>query len=61
MLAAAASPFEVVRHAMITEAPWAARSRAVHAPSPLLAPVTTKVRPVWSGMSAAVQGMPADY
>ena len=32
----------------------AASSRAVSNPSPVLAPVTTAVRPVWSGMSLAV-------
>ncbi|GGM11256.1 hypothetical protein GCM10011594_34030 [Nakamurella endophytica] len=40
------------RTASTTRAPLAANSRAVTRPMPLLAPVTTTVRPVWSGMSA---------
>ncbi len=49
------SPFAVLRQASTTGAPRPASARAVASPSPLLAPVTTTVRPVWSGMSAAVQ------
>lgn len=43
------------RHASSTRAPRRASSRAVTSPIPLLAPVTTAVRPLWSGMSLAFQ------
>ena len=45
------------RHASTTCAPAAASDLTASSPMPLLAPVTTIVRPVWSGMSLAVQGM----
>jgi hypothetical protein len=41
-------------------APFADNSRAVTAPSPLLAPVMMTVRPVNEGSSAAVQSVMAD-
>ena len=52
---AAASPFSVLRHASVTAAPARASSRAAIRPMPLLAPVTTAVRPLWSGMWLACQ------
>ena len=55
MLRAASSPLAVLRTARITRAPLPASSRAAERPMPLLAPVMTYVRPVWSGMSVAVQ------
>ena len=53
--AAARSPLAVSRTAKITFAPAPARIRAASKPMPLLAPVIRKVRPCWSGRSAAVQ------
>ena len=52
--AAAASPLAVSRTASTTRAPARASSRAAARPMPLLAPVTTKVRPSRSGRSCAV-------
>src|SRR5690625_1878101 len=49
----------VLRQAITTLAPLAARVRVTISPSPPLAPVTTKVRPCWSGVSASVIAMPA--
>ncbi|CPB67500.1 Uncharacterised protein [Mycobacterium tuberculosis] len=54
MRAAACLPLSRLRTASTTCAPWAASAAAVSNPSPVLAPVMTAVRPVWSGMSAAV-------
>ena len=51
----AARPLSRLRQAMTTSAPWRASSRAVTSPIPLFAPVTTAMRPVWSGMSCASQ------
>jgi len=59
--AAAVSPLETVRQASTTRAPFVAKAAAVAAPRPELAPVTTMVRPVWSGISATVQDMGAAY
>ena len=53
----AAAAFSWLRTAITTCAPFAASCRAVSSPSPPLAPVTTAVRPCWSGMSAALQLM----
>ena len=53
---AAAAPFCRLRQAISTVAPARASSRAVTSPSPLLAPVTTAVRPDWSGIWSVVQG-----
>ena len=50
----AAAAFVALRQAISTRAPLAASASAERRPSPLLAPVITIVRPVWSGMSAAV-------
>lgn len=50
-----ASALATLRTATTTSAPRAASSRAATSPSPLVAPVTTAVRPVWSGMSSKVQ------
>ena len=50
---AAASPRFRSRTASTTCAPARARASTVAIPSPLLAPVTTAVRPVWSTMSLA--------
>ena len=47
--ASAFSPFSALRTARITCAPAAASRSAASRPVPLLAPVTTTVRPVWSG------------
>lgn len=56
----AARPRAALRQASTTEAPRRASSRAVTYPIPLLAPVTTALRPLWSGMCAAFQpGMAA--
>src|SRR6516162_4655359 len=57
---AAASPLLVLRTAMMMLAPLPANSRAVSAPSPLLAPVTMTVRPANDGRSAAVQSAMPD-
>src|SRR5918994_1568261 len=51
---AAASPLATSRTASTTRAPARASSRAATRPMPLLAPVTTAVRPERSGRSAAV-------
>ncbi len=59
MVAAASSPFSVLRQARTTWAPTRASSRAVTRPNPLLAPVTMTVRPANEGRSAAVQLMAA--
>ena len=48
-LVARGSPFSTVRTASTTRAPAAARRSAASRPVPLLAPVTTASRPVWSG------------
>src|SRR3954453_16234773 len=53
--AAAARPRSRSRTARTTEAPAVARACAVARPRPLVAPVTTTVRPSWRGMSAEVQ------
>ena len=50
----ARAAFSALRHAITTCAPFAARAWADRRPNPLLAPVTTIVVPVWSGMSFAV-------
>jgi hypothetical protein len=42
------------RQARTTSAPWARSSRAVWKPSPVLAPVTSAVRPRWSPMSSSI-------
>ena len=47
--------FSRFRQAITTVAPLAARMRAVSKPIPLLDPVTTAMRPVWSPSSSAVQ------
>src|SRR5881394_4651975 len=47
--------FSWLREAITTVASAPARARAVSRPSPPLAPVTTAVRPLRSGMSAAPQ------
>jgi hypothetical protein len=52
--ATADSPLSRLRQASTTAAPALASACAAASPSPLLAPVTTTVRPAWSGMSAAV-------
>ena len=54
IVCAACSPFAVSRTASTTWAPARASSRAVINPRPLLAPVTTTVRPAKEGRSAAV-------
>src|SRR5881409_3479699 len=54
MPAAARSPLAVSRTASVTRAPARASSRAAMRPIPLLAPVTTTVRPSRLGRSAAV-------
>ena len=51
-----ASALSALRHARTTVAPARASSRAVISPMPLVAPVTTTMRPSWSGMSWAVHG-----
>ena len=51
---AAVLPFEVSRTASTTRAPAPASSRAATSPMPLFAPVTTMVRSLWEGRSAAV-------
>ena len=43
--ATASRPFAWLREAITTRPPWAASSRLVSNPRPLLAPVTMKVRP----------------
>src|SRR5258705_2442523 len=53
--AAAFSPLVVSRTANTTRAPRLTRSRAVSRPMPLLAPVTTNVRPVCSASSRGCQ------
>ncbi|OAR25684.1 hypothetical protein A8W25_08990 [Streptomyces sp. ERV7] len=53
--ASASLPLASLRQARITWAPLRASSRAVTSPMPLFAPVTTAVRPLWSGMSLALQ------
>src|SRR4029453_3699626 len=53
--ASAASPLSMLRQASTTSAPLRASSRAVASPSPLFAPVTTAMRPLWSGMRPASQ------
>ncbi|SKU44694.1 Uncharacterised protein [Mycobacteroides abscessus subsp. abscessus] len=55
MSSAAAAPLSGSRTARTTWAPAAAKARAVSRPRPVLAPVTTATRPVWSGISAVVQ------
>src|SRR5680860_1881227 len=56
----AAVPFSGLRHPSSTVAPARASASAERRPSPLLAPVTSTVRPDWSGISAAVHlPMPA--
>ena len=40
---------------MMTSAPAAASALALSKPMPLVPPVTTKMRPAWEGMSAALQ------
>ena len=52
--AAAASPLATSRTASTTRAPARPSSRAAARPMPLLAPVTTKVRPSRRGRSCAV-------
>src|SRR4051794_4733188 len=52
--AAASRPRVRSRTASTTCAPARPRARAAARPMPLLAPVTTKVRPRWSGRSCAV-------
>src|SRR5215831_20762267 len=54
MRAAARSPFSVSRTASTTDAPRAARTRAVSNPRPVFAPVTTASRPCWPGTSPLV-------
>src|SRR5439155_8328244 len=58
ILRPASAPFSALRTAGATRAPARAGSRAAKKPMPLLAPVTTAVRPCWSGMSAAVHLSP---
>src|SRR5215469_10504708 len=55
IVAAALRPLASSRTASTTRAPALANWRAVMRPSPLEAPVTTTVRPVMAGRSAAVQ------
>src|SRR5882762_2055802 len=54
MRAAAALPLSVSRTASTTDAPRAARTRAVSNPRPVFAPVTTASRPRWPGTSSLV-------
>jgi hypothetical protein len=54
MVRSAFSPFAVLRQASTTLAPRRASSRALTSPRPLLAPVTTAVRPLWSGICSLV-------
>ena len=54
MRAAARLPFSVSRTASTTDAPRAARTRAVSNPRPVFAPVTTASRPCWPGTSSLV-------
>ena len=53
-LGGGALALRVSRTARTTWAPAAPSARAASKPMPLLAPVMTKVRPVWSGRSATV-------
>src|SRR5919201_3751914 len=53
--ASAVLPFSMFRQASTTSAPLRASSRAVTSPSPLFAPVTTAMRPLWSGIRSASQ------
>src|SRR6056297_1193029 len=55
--ARAASPFSRLRTAITTSAPAPASASAVSRPRPVLAPAITATRPVWSAMSAVVQGV----
>ena len=55
IVAAASLPLSTLRTASTTDAPRAASALAVSSPRPVLAPVTTATRPVWSGMSSVVQ------
>ena len=52
--ARAVSAFSALRAAISTRAPARARAVADSSPSPLVAPVTTMVRPSCEGMSATV-------
>src|SRR5713101_1356856 len=54
MQAAARLPLSVSRTASTTDAPRAARARAVSNPRPVFAPVTTASRPRWPGTSPLV-------
>jgi hypothetical protein len=54
MRAAASLPLSTLRTASTTCAPLAASAAAVSKPRPVLEPVTTAMRPVWSGMSVVV-------
>src|SRR5437773_2205445 len=54
ILRPASAPFSALRTASTTRAPARESSRAAQKPMPLLAPVTTAVRPCWLGISAAV-------
>src|SRR5882724_4827072 len=54
MRAAARLPFSMSRTASTTDAPRAARTRAVSNPRPVFAPVTTASRPCWPGTSSLV-------
>lgn len=60
MCAIAASAFDRSRHASRTRAPRAASTRDVSRPRPVLAPVTMKPLPDWSGTSASVKPFRAD-
>ncbi len=55
MAAAARLPLSVSRTASTTDAPRAARTRAVCNPRPVSAPVTTASRPCWPGTSPLAQ------
>jgi len=48
-------PFASLRQVSVTRAPCTASWRAVSKPSPLFAPVTTKLRPDWLSIWAVVQ------
>src|SRR5215469_4519269 len=54
--AAAASALPASRQARLVSAPCRASTAAASNPIPEFAPVTTAVRPLWSGTSATVQG-----
>src|SRR5258705_4446247 len=54
MRAAARLPLSVSRTASTTDAPRAARTRAVSNPRPVFAPVITASRPCWPGTSSLV-------